>query len=271
VANLNLDGPRAKLSRGMEHERAFHDAINDYLSQRTIMLRLDEQPDGWLELILVHRLPIANRISTVYADMVQNLESALDLLVSQLVIANDEPVSSGNYMPVATSEKRWQVLRPDKLKGVSDEHADILKRHQPIVPDGEDKSAYNLASHPLVVIHEANRVNKHTLLTPMVLLSGEFEPEFQLNRPTRWGDNLVAESAPHGVSDTHIKNGEVIGRFRAESARGDLRITGLLNPDGGIEGRIGLGFRGIGAPSMDPIRYVINVLQPFEEIVAAGG
>jgi len=264
---LKLDGPRAKLARAIEHERAFGDALNDYLAQRPIMLRLNDQPDGWVELELVHRLPFPDRISAVFADMIQNLESALDLLVTQLVIANDKPPSSGNYMPIATSEDRWKALRPDKLKGVSDEHAEIIKRHQPITWEEDGAS---LDTHPLVVIHEANRINKHTLLTPIVIASGEFEPEYQLNRDAReTGEFAISENSPYGVG-AQIEHGHVIGRSRVVSADGDLKIVGVTNPDN-IQGRIGFGFPGIEPSDTDLIRYVIQVLQPFEEIAAAEG
>ena len=208
------------------------------------------------------------RLSAIFADLVSNLESALDLLVAQLVIASGNEISTGNYIPIATSEARWGILRPEKLKGVKDAWAEIIKRTQPL----QDEP--NASRHALVLLHEANRINKHTLLVPTVLSAAEWQPTFQLNRNALPTDDLVTEPSPHDIG-TRIGNGYVIGRARVTSLNNDLRITGFADPN--IPGNISVGFLGFpeggtGADRLpDFVGYVMGVLQPFEEIVAADG
>jgi hypothetical protein len=269
MTDLNIDGPRARLNRAIEHHREFDAVFDDYLARRCITVRLNVNAEGWTETIFVMREPPPLRLSLIYADMVNNLESALDLLVAQLVIASNEQVSTGNYYPIATSEPDWNVKRPDKLKGVKDEWADLIKDRMPFTNDTTP-----LELHPLVVLHSANKINKHTLLIPTVVSQMHWAPEFKLNRPAREGDGLESEENPYGEPGGHIEHGHVIGRARVTSPDGDLKITGLAG--GGVPGNIGVGFDGFpegvtGEQLPDLISYVMGVIQPFEEIVAAQG
>lgn len=257
---LNLDGPKAKIARALEHHRQFNAALDDYIAQRPFGIRLDHAEDGWTSLTFIIREPIPLRLGAIFGDFVNNLESALDQLIGQLVVGSGNVISTGNYYPVVTTPERWPVARPDKLKGVKDEWADIIRDAQPFIDEP------NIESHPLVVLHKANKISKHTLLMPAAVVNTEWEPTFKLNREAREGEHVVSELGTFGPT---INHGDLLVRVRAISSDGDLKIAGWGSS--AIPTWAGFGFADLvpdGTDFPDLAGYVIRVVDKFEDFAS---
>src|SRR6266536_1409247 len=213
----DLHGPRAKIARAVEHREQFDDALDKWIARRPIGIRQERDAAGWTNMIYVEREPLPLRTGSIFADFVNNLESALDVLVSQLVVGSGNTPSSGNYFPVVTDPARWEQARRDKLKGVKDDWAAVIRDVQPL---NDEPKAYK---HSLVVLHSANKTNRHKVLMPEVIRNTEWEPTLRLNRDARGGEHAVSELDPLGTGPT-LRNGDVLVRVRVVSATGDLEI-----------------------------------------------
>jgi hypothetical protein len=257
----NLDGPRAKIERAIEHKDALDAAIDEWVTSNPIGIRVDRDAEGWTNLIYIEQKSIPLRVGAIFADYANNLESALDLLVSQLVLSSNNKVSTGNYFPVVSDPARWDRARNDKLKGVRDDWAATIRDSQPLA---DEPTAYK---HPLVVLHSANNTNKHTVLMPAVVADMQWEPTFQLNRDARSGEYAMSELDPFGTGP-RLRNGDVLVRVRALSDAGDLEITGLVG--GGMPGGVGIGWDDFpvdfkpGDDFPDLLGYVVGVVDKFE-------
>ena len=187
--------------------------------------------------------PAPQRIGAIFGDYVNNLESALDHLIYQLALASGtEDPSSGNYFPFLSidDQARWDQIKRNKLGGIRDEWAERLKDSQPL-PWGA-----RAQFHPLVVLHAANKQNKHHIITPTLPGTLEWEPEFQLNRNALPGEGAMHDPTvvppPGGWPLDHES---IIGRARAVSPRGDLRIVALVPKEYAVN--VGVGFQ-LGIP-----------------------
>ena len=263
----DLTGVRAKIDRAIEHKTALGAAIDEWLSRKPY--RFQEHADaetGWFTLTFRELEAPPLRLGAIFGDFVNNLESALDILISDLVRASGGKPSSGNYFPVVTILDRWDRARSDKLKGVPDAWADKIKAVQPF-HDGP--LAYR---HPLSVLHCANKINKHTVLIPTVVSSFEWEPTFELNRNAEVSDQVAHDlggALPPPVGSVFI-DGQIWVRVRAISPRNDLRVTGIR---GGVPAVLGVGFDlGIemdGSPFPDLLAFVVGVVDEFEEVLSS--
>ena len=257
----DLHEPRAKIVRAFEHREQFDDALYRWTARRPIGIRQERDAGGWTNMIYVEREPIPLRAGAIFADLVNNLESTLDLLVVQLVIASGNTPSPGNCFPVVTDPARWERERREKLKGVKDGWADVIHDVQPF------EDAPNAYKHSLVVLHSSNKMNKHSVLMPAVVRNMEWEPTFQLNRDARAGEYAVSELDPFGTG-SKLRNGDVLVRVRVESATGDLAIARFASED--IPAAVDIGWDDVpvgfepGDEFPDLLGYVVSVLDVFK-------
>ena len=262
MGNGSIIGPRMKIWRAAEHKAALEDAIDEWTYGQPFQIIGNRNPvTGWFETQITDLVQPPLRLGAIFGDFVYNLESALDLLVAQLVIASGNVPSTGNYIPVVTDELKWPRVLTDKLKGVRSDLADRLKRHQPFTESDHPER------HRLCVLHSANRINKHTLITPTTISQFEVEPTYLLNRKAEPGDHVVQGLVPPPVGAV-VVNDQVIMSRRAVSPRGDLRITGLAPIP--IPATIGVGFDlPIKVPGRFPnlIEFVIGVVDEFEDVL----
>ncbi len=263
----SIIGPRAKVWRAAKHQVALEDAMAKWLDRKPYGIFGSENPDtGWFETRVRELEPPPLQLGTIFGDFVSNLESALDLLVYQLVIASDKTPSTGNYFPVVTNERRWESARRDKLKGVGTGLADRLKPTQPF---GEDPRATN---HPLVVLHTANKINKHHVISPIVVSEFTITPQYELNRSPMPGERVIDDPGvvPPPIG-SKLQDDQLVGRLKAVSPRGDLRITRMVSVESGSMGvAFDLPIKIVGeAPNL--IEYVVGVIDKFEDVLGIDG
>jgi hypothetical protein len=256
----DLHGPRAKLARAVEHREQFEDALYQWAARRPIGIRQQRDAGGWTNVIYVEREPIPLRVGAIFADVVNNLASALHLLVAQLVIASGNTPSTGNHFPVVTDPARWESARKDKLRGVKDNWADVIRHVQPF----NDKP--NAYKHALVLLHTANETNRQNVPMPAVVRNMGWEPTFRLNRDVQEGEFTVSELDPLGTGPK-LCNGDVLVRVRVASVTGDVEITRFASGD--IPAAVDIGWEDlpIGFKRNDEFpglfRYVVGVIDEF--------
>jgi len=259
-----LDGCRAKIARAAEHKAALEAAIDEWLSGQPFALEGRAEPgSNWFMVTFRERKAPPLRLGTIFGDFVSNLESALDLLIYQLVLASGKTPGSGNYFPIVTLPDRWASARQDKLKGVSDPLAERIRLVQPF------NDGFNAHLHWLSILHCANKVNKHHVVIPTTISSTTgWQLTYELNRNAQTGDEIMHDLDPPGAG-TVLKEGQVLARLRAISPSGDLRIT-RIQEIGAAD--VGIGFDlpiKLSGKLPDFIVLAEGVIDEFEQILGA--
>jgi hypothetical protein len=141
--------------------------LNDY--------RLSVEPnDGFTEH--VERIHMSWQVPEWWAagvgEVMYHLRSALDNLVWQLVLANGHEPGNQNEFPIAEDPCWYEKRSGAKLRGVPDAARSVIENVQPYKGPAEQ-----LHAHPLWVIHNLNRIDKHHLLHVVAAYpsSGNFE------------------------------------------------------------------------------------------------
>lgn len=261
----SLAGPRLRLWRAAQHHAQLNNIISDWADRRPYALIGRENPDdGWYEVRVREREALPVILSAIFADYIGNLESALDLLVYQLVLASGNTPGVANYFPASGTEGIWLANRPNKLKGVREDWADRIRDAQPFLSDDW------VQRHPMFYLHFANKTAKHRLIPPVVITQFDVRPSFKFNRNLQPGDGIEQElrQGPLLRAGSVLFDGQIIGRLRATSPKGDLRIVDLLDT---APGGVGTGFDVPldlgGAAFPDLLGYVADVLSRFEDVL----
>jgi hypothetical protein len=104
--------------------------------------------------------------SAIAGDAIHNLRSALDLLVCEVVRANDNPVFEGTGFPVFKSAKacadEFKGRPPGQVKGAPQRAVDFIKKASP----------YKGANNPFWRLHQLDIEDKHKLLVVVVMEQG---------------------------------------------------------------------------------------------------
>lgn len=162
--SADLSGPLARVQWAEHGVRDLNESARQYA------LIFDRDPKAGEALLLRAALQASN--------IVHQLRAALDNLVWDLVILNEQEPTRANAFPIRTvnnSDSRRDVAK--RLAGVDAQHVDVIESLQPWHPwQGED----DLDIHPLEQLEELWNVDKHR-----VLLRPGGEPEAL---PTVFGD-----------------------------------------------------------------------------------
>ena len=103
-------------------------------------------------------------------EIMHNLRATLDNLVWQLVLANDHQPGSQHEFPVANDEGWYKERSPTKLRDVPEAAFPIIQQVQPYKAPPE-----LLRVHPLWIVHNLNRIDKHHLLHVIAAYPGSFQ------------------------------------------------------------------------------------------------
>jgi hypothetical protein len=128
---------------------------------------------------LVYKAKIPNQPplwwSTITGDCVHNLRSSLDLLVCEMVRAEDEPVTTGTKFPMFRSEAAYtnafEPGPPGEIKGVRQAAVDLIKEAEP----------YKGADNPFWPLHKLDIEDKHKLLVPIGMAHHRITTTFVLD------------------------------------------------------------------------------------------
>ena len=101
----------------------------------------------------LHPIPVS--IPLTIGDCAQNLRSALDYLIYEIVIANGGKPTEKHAFPVCKTYDRFRDLRNKRLAGVPGSTVTLIESLQPYF----DGKPYK--SDPLYIIDELANINKH--------------------------------------------------------------------------------------------------------------
>ena len=134
---MDFQGIDARIERAESQIRVLSTDIDDFCSEikQTIVHEVDRNTgeQRWTYRGLAPDIPIEWAIRS--GEILYNLRSALDHLVWQLVLANEEEPTPTTQFPILNEEKDWANRRTKRnLKGVAGKHKKIIRFLQPFNP-----------------------------------------------------------------------------------------------------------------------------------------
>ena len=109
--------------------------------------------------------------STIIGDCVHNLRSSLDLLVCEMVRAEDKPVTRHIEFPIFKCAEDFESGYRGKVKGVQQAAVDLIKEAKP----------YKGADNPFWPLHKLDIEDKHKLLVPIGMVHHSITTTFALD------------------------------------------------------------------------------------------
>jgi len=152
-----MEGIRTKLSRAKEIFECLDAEALEFIREQPFRIR-DEHPKAhhYRGVAVVKKLPPV-RWAALAGDVIHNLRSALDHIAWQLVQANGNQPRKSTEFPVFTKRDEYGKTSGRFIGGVSPQAVDLITALQPF-------NIENPAQHPLKVLHDLNRRDKHRLL-----------------------------------------------------------------------------------------------------------
>lgn len=153
----SLDEPRAKLGRGLELLDELRAQVNTFPRQVLMLIKRGGLEHVWS---VYPERPIPMRWSLLLGDAVHNLRSALDHLVYQLALLQQDPLPAGiersGAFPVCVTEKDFQK-QSHRLAGIDCKAQKQIKALQPF-------NAPKPQKHPLHWLALLDNIDKHRRL-----------------------------------------------------------------------------------------------------------
>jgi hypothetical protein len=161
---------RDKLLHSEFHYKLFEAKLKGYCQTHpsTIVCESNEATNERF-ISVVPTEPIPTHLSLIIGDVLQNLRSALDYLVWELVIAAKNEPTQYNAFLICSTAKSFREAKGKRLKGVDAEAIALIESLQPYHFGEQRKS-----NASLLVLDELANINKHrrillTRLAPVVL------------------------------------------------------------------------------------------------------
>jgi hypothetical protein len=159
--NLDVEPIRIRLRwidkqiKAVESEcAAFAPKLNDYRTR----VEPNEDSTEHIERVYLDWV-VPEWWGVVVGEIMHNLRAALDNIVWQLVLANGHQPGDQHEFPIATDQDWYEKRAVRKLLNVPEPALAVIERVQPY------KGPTNwLRVHPLWIIHNMNRIDKHHLL-----------------------------------------------------------------------------------------------------------
>lgn len=181
-----LAGCWAKIERAQHHLRRLHDLVADYMESDSIVggpVYLDLEHAAYEMSIDVARAPNHMELAVVLGDFLHNARSALDHLVSQLVLLDGSCSPSVQHQfPIALTESAYlgqngrSGMRKRMLAGVGRDQLKIIDRVQPY------RLGEIASTHPLACLQWLSNIDKHRTLHTTLFTTHDALPEdFELD------------------------------------------------------------------------------------------
>ncbi len=169
------------------------------------------------------KIPVPARIPLIVGDFLQNVRSALDYLIWELVIANGNTPGQHNAFPIDLTLAAYQssLTKRRRLEGIDNRAAAIIDVMQPYhcKNDAEKENA------PLVILDRLTNINKHRRVLLATIGSTTAPvgdpPRFYINvdYTVRTGSGIIKEAnsmvAFVTLSESPIKGLEISGAIDA--------------------------------------------------------
>jgi hypothetical protein len=163
-----LDQCWAKLKRAAIHFQTLNAEFVAWKDSQPYRIRheFDDETGEHVFRCRVYRMP-SETWGLIVGDFVHNLRSALDYLVWQLVIVNEEVPNIWNQFPITTTEREWErkvCRKKGWLEGVGPVERAVIKSLQP-------HDAKFPSKHILTSLQSLSNIDKHRVLTTTLVVT----------------------------------------------------------------------------------------------------
>lgn len=173
--NRWLTGVDAKLDRAKRHSEELRDLIERSCnpSPYEIVEETDlERGEHVLKRVIVRDMPAAE-IGAVLGDCAFDLRSALDNLVCGLIEAHGHEIEDHHQFRIAQSPGHFESQRSN-YGSLPEQAIDAIESLQPYHRYDDADLAEFAGVHPVGLICELNRLDKHRIITPVLTVQSEF-------------------------------------------------------------------------------------------------
>jgi hypothetical protein len=158
------DRVRLKAKRAKEHIRDFQAASARFFKEKPSFVDAKRDPDTRQVIYYIDECPaIPDDLLLIAGDAIQNLRSALDHLIWELVDAHSgkpaEKIGARLEFPVCKDSSDYESRAPRKIEGIAPIAAKTISDIEPY--EGGK-------GHEIWVLHNLNRIDKHRLLLSAV-------------------------------------------------------------------------------------------------------
>ena len=158
TANERMILIKVKVERARKHLAEFEDDASKFRESYLYVVGPKKNPEtGKRHIDKPVKVPVASfTLIAVAGDVIQNLRSALDHLVYQLVLVGSPGVEPSKEVgfPICDSARSYEIAKVRKLKGVRSEAISKIDSIKPY-KDGNDD---------LWKLHKCNNIDKHRAL-----------------------------------------------------------------------------------------------------------
>jgi hypothetical protein len=149
----------AKLGRAREHLASLVSEQQEFLEARPFSVHGEFLADSGTYVFKVDEVadpPL--RCSIIIGDVLQNTRSALDHLVWQLVLLNDDTPGKQNQFPICSTEKQYRSAAKKQLRGVGKQAEELIDAFQPY------RAGHDPDAHPLARLRDLSNADKHKIV-----------------------------------------------------------------------------------------------------------
>ena len=210
MSEMNLVGIHAKLFRAEQQIQNIideADALCKRVKQGIVRDVCSDDEQIWIYRNETPEAPL--RWSILIGEILYNLRSALDHMVWQLVLSNEQAPGRHNEFPIAKNQQHWQQEKVRTLKGVSQRHQAMIGYLQPFT--GRINLPFDVSK--LKVLDDLSNMEKHRHLVVAVIASNGIEPMTLEFDQVELGD--LDTRIPFKGTSFHakIEKGKVLARF----------------------------------------------------------
>jgi hypothetical protein len=168
VIQINFPGPRLKIARAEQHIAELEKRIDDFFNENPHTVEIGNCPDsGDIVVNANFSGELPNDVATIIGDVIHNLRSALDLLVSDVVRQNGFEPSRNTGFPIYLDENGFNGGIDSKLKSAPANFVDFIKALKPYKSASDGSEGCLL----LWTLAQLDNDDKHITLLPTIGLA----------------------------------------------------------------------------------------------------
>lgn len=204
---VDSSGIHLKLGRAVEHIVALDQAVKQYrktepYSFTTSIRDVDEAARVYSLTATVREQP-PEWWGPIIGDVVHNVRSALDYAIWEQAASSKR--GTHTQFPIVTDPDRWDGEARRRLAGVAPRITELTRAAQPFVRMPGDPKR-----HPLAVLHDLSRIDKHRTLHALALVSA---------MPYVGAGEVDVVSFDYVAREQAVRDGDEVLRFTARLKR----------------------------------------------------
>lgn len=237
-----------KLDRAEEHLDRLEAAVKPYNNGNFHSVRDAEREGDWTVFRLAVAKPPDPEWGLWVGEFLHNTRSALDNLVYQLVLLNEETPWEKNQFPIFI--RPWGFPNTKRigemLRGVSDEHRAMIEELQP----NRGPHIHHLAKRALTYLANLSNIDKHRYMNPAM---GVVDPQ---------NPSHVRVRSTHPVEDFRVSSGFLYDGAEIVALKTVPEASVIV--DGKMTIEVAFGEPGVTVSLLDGIhQQVVRVVERF--------